>query len=499
MPRRSHKPLKPSERRANNLQAPNAYKVKSGNLTGTIPASVLGSGTANSSVFLRGDNVWAAVPAGTATYAHSHSTGDITSGIFDTARLGSGTATSTTYLRGDGVWATVAASGDGSHSSHQTLLDLQGGTTGEYYHFTSAQWAGLVAAGWASSTHSHSYLPLAGGTLTGTLVVQIAGAAAAVILKGDTGQNTRVDFEENGVRRGRVIWDADQGVFMGIALDTSGSAGQSHWRATYDGPFQAQFGSDVKLETTSGGVVVTGVVNASTDFQRGGTSLGAIYASATHVHSAGAVTDGVFARDRLGSGSYSTSAFLRGDGTWQPITSSGGSEYVTQVPTATGTVGAYITFQKMAEDSANLSDVSGVVVMSSLGVGTGVWAAKYIVLYLASAAGQGFGVYLNHTGTVTTFTSIVQYVTTGTTAVSGVHDQTVAAAQLVEGKAERVINTFSSVTTGVDTASGTMMMTVDAMFVVTASGNLHLKARAETAGDTVRVLTNTNLQLAKIS
>lgn len=48
-----------------------------------------------------------------------------------------------------------------SPSSHNDLTDLQGGTTDEYYHLTSAQSTALAAG----------YLPLAGGTLTGTLVL----------------------------------------------------------------------------------------------------------------------------------------------------------------------------------------------------------------------------------------------------------------------------------------------------------------------------------------
>lgn len=38
---------------------------------------------------------------------HPHSTVDITSGQFGTGRLGSGTANSTTWLRGDGTWTTI--------------------------------------------------------------------------------------------------------------------------------------------------------------------------------------------------------------------------------------------------------------------------------------------------------------------------------------------------------------------------------------------------------
>jgi hypothetical protein len=46
--------------------------------------------------------------AGKAASSHNHAAGDINSGTLATARLGSGTANSTTYLRGDQTWASVA-------------------------------------------------------------------------------------------------------------------------------------------------------------------------------------------------------------------------------------------------------------------------------------------------------------------------------------------------------------------------------------------------------
>ena len=111
--------------------------------SGTVATARLGSGTASSSNFLRGDNTWqtidltalsasnltsgtvpdarfpATLPAASGVNLTALNASNLGSGTVATARLGSGTASNSTFLRGDGSWQTVDTSAAGSDTQVQ--------------------------------------------------------------------------------------------------------------------------------------------------------------------------------------------------------------------------------------------------------------------------------------------------------------------------------------------------------------------------------------------
>ena len=174
---------------------------------------------------------------------------------------------------------------------------------------------------------------------------------------------------------------------------------------------------------------------------------------------------------------------------------------LTRIAGASGAAGADLTWQALGADAAAITATAPAAVMTTTGVGAGTWAFQYMIRYQSAAAATGIGLAVNHSGTVSFFVSQSRMVTTGGAAATGIGDQTAAvnAGQLVEGKAERAINAMSSAMAGVDTANADMLVVLEGIVAVTASGDLELKVASEVAGSGIMVKAGTLLDLRRIT
>ena len=181
--------------------------------------------------------------------------------------------------------------------------------------------------------------------------------------------------------------------------------------------------------------------------------------------------------------------------------SGAGSSPITRISAASGAAGADITWQRLAADATAITSVTPTVVMTTTGLSSGLYDFKYLVRYQSAATTTGIGIGVNYTGTSGAFLLDWWHVTTGGAAATGVGDQVAAtvAGQLVEGKSERVKDTVSTASAGVDTINADMLAIVEGLVEVTGAGNLELKVRTEIAGSAITVKAQSLLVLEKIA
>lgn len=188
--------------------------------------------------------------------------------------------------------------------------------------------------------------------------------------------------------------------------------------------------------------------------------------------------------------------FIRCDGSWETVTGSGAG--LTRINAASGAAGSDITWQKLSANCASNSTTTLATCMTTIGVGSGTWTFKYVIIYQAGATTTGVDFAINHTGTVTKMVSSSWFITSGGSAANGLADQVSSnTANLAEGKSARALATKFGASLGVDTLNADMLMIIEGIIVVTASGDLQLQHASEVAAAS-QVMSETSLELHKI-
>ena len=172
----------------------NNYTHPSGDGNLHVPAT----GTTNNGNVLKagataGSLTWGTLTAtdvGAAATSHTHAAADIASGVIATARLGSGTANTTTYLRGDGTWTAPPTAGDATTST-KGIVQLAGDLDGTAAAPGVAKIKGVTLP--ASAPTNGQVLTATGATTT-TWSSPAAGGAMTPVARTTNYTATNNDF-----------------------------------------------------------------------------------------------------------------------------------------------------------------------------------------------------------------------------------------------------------------------------------------------------------------
>lgn len=185
----------------------------------------------------------------------------------------------------------------------------------------------------------------------------------------------------------------------------------------------------------------------------------------------------------------------------QPV-GTASTPYITRYDTATASAGPYITWQRLPTRNVASDSASATIIFTTTSVGAGTWQFDYHIVYQSAATTTGTGMYVNHTGASPgAFVTMSRFLTTGGAAATGVVDQVQSGQTtgLVEGKGERVLNTVSSQTVGVDTQSANVYTVYSGLLVVNNTGDLQFKVTSEVNGSNIFIEVGSFLELKKIA
>lgn len=166
-----------------------------------------------------------------------------------------------------------------------------------------------------------------------------------------------------------------------------------------------------------------------------------------------------------------------------------------------GSFTAFVRVRALETDAPANATTTGVEIsgLQLDQVGAGIYIAEWFLIYQSAAATTGVKFGVNHTGT-STMTTTLQIATTGTTAVTAVHDQVTTTTPTIMGSNATRSKTTTAPDLGpwtdVDTLNANLQVYIYSNVVVTAIGDLELWHASEVAASST-VKTGSCVRLTK--
>ncbi|OGS07029.1 MAG: hypothetical protein A2270_06295 [Elusimicrobia bacterium RIFOXYA12_FULL_51_18] len=334
-----------------------------------------------------------------------------------------------------------------------------------------------------SATHTDT---LAAAVVRGDIMIGNATPKWARLAKG--AQYTSLNMGASDPAWGAIALDQSAAV-SGILAAANGGTGSGFTEFT--GPAAAK--KTFTLPNASATILTT---NAAVTVGQGGTGLtGGTSGGVPYYSGAAAMTSSSELTQYnvlLGGGGGAAPYALGSIGvSSQVLTSNGSGNPSWQDP--------LVMTVSLAADAAS-NNTTNLVAITGLDttVGIGTYVFQYFIRYQSSAATTGVKFAVDHTGEVSTFIANRRWVDLSATASTNAPDQNavIAAGEVMGSSAVRAKNTAMGVSLSVDTANADMLMIIEGLMIVTASGDLQLLHGSETAVATT-VKAGTSLILTK--